>query len=759
MQMRELTALTADILLPALQQAIDAIVIFDERNEIVFYNAAAEALWGRPRAEVMGRDVACLIPLCIRHEHARNASRAAGGELNQMLDTTREIAFSRADGEYVCGELSLSRVRMGDGGQVYYVGVVRNITEETRRARILNLQAEVIQALTGDMPLDDIGHLICRKVESFLPDSIATLMFVEEEHTHWRVISTPALPPRIRDALESTVPTRADRETLVTTPSHAGRLAWDNCQSICRSLGLRSCYATPVQAADGQVVGVFALYLRQSNRFGSWPQRLVGACAPFCALALERQATRAQITQLARHDSLTGLLNRGALHHVLADMIAGAVNRSFAVFMIDINRFRDINDTLGHVLADQCLIEIAIRLRAVARGDCVISRSGGDEFVVVVPDCAGEKIPAMAHELLATLGRPLHIDHNKLTLTCSIGISTFPLNGPDSESLLGHADTAMRQARRDRRGGFRMAIPARNHMAQDRLVLGAALRDSLAHGLLHLHYQPQVRTGTLALSGVEALARWHHPRLGDIFPTRFIAVAEETGQVEAIGHWALGEACRQMALWDREGVHVPTIAVNLSAVHFRDRSLPAYIAGLLGEHDLKPARLTVEITESVMMGNHPDTAEVLQSIRNLGCGLSMDDFGTGYSSLSRLTHLPLTEIKMDRSFITNLEHDRNERAVAMAVIEIGRRLGMTVVTEGVETLRQCALLEELHCDVMQGYLFGEALTADEMVQWVRRGGAAAALACSATSASRPAGTKIIPAAAPPPVNPPTAIRP
>nr|WP_306301734.1 PAS domain S-box protein [Komagataeibacter kakiaceti] len=205
--MRELTALTADILLPALQQAIDAIVIFDERNEIVFYNAAAEALWGRPRAEVMGRDVACLIPLCIRHEHARNASRAAGGELNQMLDTTREIAFSRADGEYVCGELSLSRVRMGDGGQVYYVGVVRNITEETRRARILNLQAEVIQALTGDMPLDDIGHLICRKVESFLPDSIATLMFVEEEHTHWRVISTPALPPRIRDALESTVPT------------------------------------------------------------------------------------------------------------------------------------------------------------------------------------------------------------------------------------------------------------------------------------------------------------------------------------------------------------------------------------------------------------------------------------------------------------------------------------------------------------------------------------------------------------------------
>lgn len=368
MQMRELTTLTADILLPALQQAIDAIVIFDERNEIVFYNAAAETLWGLSRAEVMGRDVACLIPLCMRHEHDRHASRTVEDSLNQIPGTTREIAFTRADGEHVCGELSLSRVRMGEGGHTYHVGVIKNITEEMRRTRTLNLQAEVIQALTGDMPLDDIGHLICRKVESFLPDSIATLMFVEGEHTHWRVISTPALPRRIRDALESTVPTPADREKLVTTPSHAGRLAWDNCQSICRSLGLRSCYATPVQAADGQVVGVFALYLREGNRFGSWPQRLVGACAPFCALALERQATRAQITQLARHDPLTGLLNRAALHHVLTDMIACSVNRSFAVFIIDINRFRDINDTLGHVQADQCLVEIAGRLRVAVRG-------------------------------------------------------------------------------------------------------------------------------------------------------------------------------------------------------------------------------------------------------------------------------------------------------------------------------------------------------------------------------------------------------
>ncbi|WP_241502967.1 sensor domain-containing protein, partial [Komagataeibacter melaceti] len=721
-QMREPTALTTDILLPALQQAVDALVIFDEHDRIVFYNDAAEALWGLPRDDIMGRDVTCLIPLCMRHE----GERPAMGDVTGDALPVREVAFTRPDGEHVCGELTLSRVRLGGRGQTYHVAVVKNMTEEMRRTGILSLQAEVIHALTRDMALDDVGHLICRKVESFLPGSAAALMFVDGEHARWQVIATPSLPPRIRDALRNTAPTPADRDMLATTPSHAGRLAWDNCRSICRSLGLHTCYATPVHGPDRQMVGIFAVYLRDDSRFGAWPQRLVGACAPFCALALERQATRAQIRQLARHDTLTGLLNRTALHQVLTDMIAQAANSHFAVFMIDINRFRDINDTLGYAVADRCLVEIAQRLRMTAPEGCTISRSGGDEFVVVAPECTGDQVPALARTLLAAVGQQFHIDHNRLTLTASMGISTFPRNGPDSESLLGHADTAMRLARRDRRGGFRMAGGARDHMAQDRLVLGAALRDSLAHGLLHLHYQPQVRTGTLELSGVEALARWHHPRLGDIFPTRFIAVAEETGQVEAIGHWALAEACRQMARWDHAGVHVPAIAVNLSAMHFRNRGLPATIAALLEAHGLTPARLTVEITESVMMECCTDTMDVLHAIRKLGCGLSMDDFGTGYSSLSRLTQLPLTEIKMDRSFITNLEHDPNERAVATAVIEIGRRLGMTVVTEGVETLRQCALLEELGCDVMQGYLFGEALTASAMARWVRHGGATAA---------------------------------
>ncbi|WP_264997166.1 putative bifunctional diguanylate cyclase/phosphodiesterase, partial [Komagataeibacter xylinus] len=298
-------------------------------------------------------------------------------------------------------------------------------------------------------------------------------------------------------------------------------------------------------------------------------------------------------------------------------------------------------------------------------------------------------------------------------------ISLFPENGPDGESLLSYAEQAMRQAKRSGLGMTHLARSEDNKAAQDRLLLGSALRESLAQGLLNLQYQPQVDVRNNTLYGVEALSRWNHPTLGNIYPSRFIAVAEETGQIEAIGTWSLERAVQQILEWDAHGIYVPTVAVNLSAGHFRNRNLPGFIARLLSDSKLEPHRLTVEITESVMMTENEDTNMVLQSIRNLGVALSMDDFGTGYSSLSRLTRLPLTEIKIDRSFIMNLEHDANAQAVTTAVIGIGGRLGMTVVTEGVETVRQLDLLCQLGCDVVQGYLFARPMPPEKLEEWLR----------------------------------------
>ncbi|MCE2579149.1 EAL domain-containing protein [Komagataeibacter sp. FNDCR1] len=711
--------LSAEVLLSALEQAIDATVIIDDKNNVIFFNKAAENLWGLPRQDVIGKNVSSLVPLQHRQDHDSfiDTNRRTG--VSKIVGTSREVEFSRSDGEYICGELSLSKVLTGEG-RIYYMGVMKNVTNESQQRKILILQNDVLQALASDMLIQDVADLLCRRVEGFVPGAVAVLMLIMPDG-QLRVLSSPTLPKRFRAALETVQLSPSAMEKLRADPKQANRLVWDSYRSLGISLGLQQCFSTPVKTQTGEVSGIFALYSRDDARHNSWPQRIVDSCIPFCALAFEQNATKQHISHLSNFDSLTGLLNRSSVHKVLEGMIAKQEgNHHFAIFMLDIDRFRDINDALGHVYADQFLVEIAQRIRSIAKDDYIVSRSGGDEFVVAVPNCRNDDAIKFAEMLIATIAKPMQIGQNTLTISCSVGISTFPDNGPDSESLLSNADVAMRQAKIDGRGTYRFANSEKNQVAQDRLVLGSALRDSLARGALNLHYQPQVRTHTLELCGVEALSRWHHPHLGNIFPSRFIAVAEETGQIEAIGRWSLQESCRQMVQWDKDGIHVPTVAVNLSAVHFRNRALPEYISNLLDHYKLTPDRLTVEITESVMMDSSSNTEEVLQAIRNLGAGLSMDDFGTGYSSLSRLTRLPLTEIKIDRSFINDFEHDTNAQAVTMAVIGIGSRLGMTVVTEGVETEQQRRLLEELKCDVMQGYLFAKPLAPKDLEQWVRQ---------------------------------------
>ncbi|PYD68836.1 EAL domain-containing protein [Komagataeibacter swingsii] len=710
--------ISADVLLSAMEQAIDPMVVIDEHNRIILFNAAAERIWGLTRAQVMGQNVSCLVPQADRALHDSYIDRNRETGEGRIVGTSREVEFRRANGEYVCGELSISRVQVGQTGGIYYIAVMKDVTEQSRQRKILILQNEVLQSLASDVTLQEVSDQLCRRVDGFVPGGVAALILFDSARKV-SVTSSPGMPNRYRSALDSMQLTPEQMDALRKDPASSNIVVWDGYSSLARSLGLERCCSSAVISRTGQVMGVFALYLRDDEPSLAWPERVVSTCMPFCALAIEQNQTRQHIAQLSNFDSLTGLMNRTSLHNVIERLIMRGGDSQFSLFMVDIDRFRDINDALGHVNADRFLIEIGRRIRSLVNDEYIVSRSGGDEFIIVVPDCSHKRAEQFAENLINAIARPLQVGENTLSISCSVGISTFPENGPDSESLLSLADSAARQAKEDGRGLYRFAGHEKNQVAQERLMLGSALRDSLAKGMLRLHYQPQVETMTGGLYGVEALSRWHHPTLGNIYPSRFIAVAEDTGQIEAIGRWSLQEACAQMVKWDRDGVHVPTVAVNLSAVHFRNRALPEYIANLLKQHGLTPDRLTVEITESVMMDNSSDTEEVLYAIRKLDVGLSMDDFGTGYSSLSRLTRLPLTEIKIDRSFINDFEHDTNAQAVTMAVIGIGSRLGMTVVTEGVETEQQWRLLEELNCDVMQGYLFAKPLPPEELEKWFR----------------------------------------
>ncbi|QHC34676.1 EAL domain-containing protein [Komagataeibacter xylinus] len=703
--------------LQLLEGVPEGVVVIDGQNSIVFFNAAAEAMWGYSRKDVIGRNAAMLLPDGMRDEHDALINRNRQTGVNTIVGTSREIMFQNQAGDHIPAELAISAVEMVPEGEKYYLASIKGITDESHRRNILDLQNTVFRSLSTDMMIGEIADLVCREIETFVPDTVALLMLVDENRK-LEILSGVGFPRRYAAALENVVLSDADMTALAQTPSDADTVVWNNYYSLGISLGLHHCWASSILSAQGQVSGILALFSRNPGHGHEGARRIVDGCVPFCGVVIEQYAARQHIAHLVRYDPLTGFFNRAALHDFLDKQVGQPGDHHFAVVMLNLDRFRDINEALGHANGDLFLKVVSERIRRLSRSHYVLGRSSADEFIIILPETDEAGAIRFAQALIKGLTQPVDVHNNYIVPSLGIGISMFPHTGSDSESLISLAESAMRQVKKEAPGTYRIAIPDDHSAAQDRLLLGSALRKTLEEGRLALHYQPQIDGRSGQLYGVEALARWHHPHLGNIFPSRFIAVAEATGQIEAIGTWSLQEACQQIVAWERAGIHVPTVAVNLSAGHFRKRQLPVTIDQLLKAYAIGPHRLTVEITESVMMDENPDTMAVLHAIRAMGVGLSMDDFGTGFSSLSRLTRLPLTEIKIDRSFIMNLEHDANAQAVTTAVIGIGSGLGMTVVTEGVETPEQKALLQTLHCDVMQGYLFSKPLPPDALGQWL-----------------------------------------
>ncbi|WP_282705198.1 putative bifunctional diguanylate cyclase/phosphodiesterase [Zestomonas thermotolerans] len=496
---------------------------------------------------------------------------------------------------------------------------------------------------------------------------------------------------------------------------------WADYKHLALPLGLRACWSVPIKSSTGRVLGTFAFYYREPCSPSPLHERLVEVSVHLCALALEREESRSHIRQLAYYDSLTGLPNRSLLHIRAEEALAEVARQedSLAVLFIDVDRFKQVNDSLGLTAGDELLRVIAERLGRWRQHSDIVSRMSVDEFVLVLPYCGSEQITEKVEQVKSILTAPVSIAGTLFKPSISIGISLYPGDGQDITSLIHRADMAMSQAKQAERGGFRFYSPELNSIAQERLALENALREALTDGSLQLYYQPQVCLDDGRLYGLEALARWHHPVLGDISPVRFIPLAEDCGLIGGLGLWALREACRQLAEWRRNGLEVPTVAVNLSPTNFHNLELPAFIEQVLTSHGLQPGDLTLEITESVLMDSNPGTLETLHAVHEQGVRLSMDDFGTGYSSLSYLRRLPIQELKLDRSFVLDLEHDATNRALSEAVIRLGESLDLTVVAEGIESEAQHRLLAEQGYHVAQGYLFARPLAAPDLAAWLR----------------------------------------
>jgi diguanylate cyclase (GGDEF)-like protein/PAS domain S-box-containing protein len=434
-----------------------------------------------------------------------------------------------------------------------------------------------------------------------------------------------------------------------------------------------------------------------------------------------RKQAEDRLQFLASHDPLTRLPNRSALIEAIDHAIIDSAEAvpALAVMFIDLDRFKLINDSFGHQAGDEVLHEIAARLTQAAERFGLVARLGGDEFTLLVRDFdSHEALGRMAEEVLAALARPMRVEQHEVFVSGSIGISVYPNDGIDASTLLKNADAAMYRAKEAGKNTYQFFDADMNTQTFERLLMESGLRQALERGEFELHYQPQLSCDGMTLEGVEALIRWRHPQLGLVPPVRFIPLAEETGLIKPIGAWVLREACYQMVAWDRTGLAVPRLAVNLSARQFEQHTLLNEVNDVLAATGLQPARLELEITESMLMQNPQEAVLLLRELKALGVKLSIDDFGTGYSSLSTLKRFPLDYLKVDRSFIEGLPDDGDSAAITEAIIAMARKLHFTVIAEGVETAAQGAFLRQAGCAILQGYFFSKPLPASELAQWL-----------------------------------------
>jgi diguanylate cyclase (GGDEF)-like protein/PAS domain S-box-containing protein len=439
-----------------------------------------------------------------------------------------------------------------------------------------------------------------------------------------------------------------------------------------------------------------------------------------------RKLDERRIRHLASHDALTALPNRAAFSELLnaARESARRHSRALAVMFVDLDRFKVINDTLGHEAGDEVLCEVARRLRNTLRASDVVARLGGDEFVIMIPELdSTSQAETTARKVLGALIAPMTIGGRELTLTASIGLALYPQDGADEQSLMKNADAAMYRAKEAGRNNYKFHNAASDRRSLERLAMETSLRRGLERSEFFLNYQPRVSLASGAVTGVEALARWRHPELGVVPPGEFIALAEETGAIHEIGGWVLQAACVQAAQWHRAGLPPVQLAVNVSARQFANDNLVAQISSALQASGLAPQRLELEITESAVAQNVERAVQILSAVRALGVRVALDDFGTGYSSLAQLKRFPIDTIKVDRAFVAELPHNADDAAIAHAIITMGRRLRRVVVAEGVETQAQYEFLKAHGCDEMQGFLVSQPLGAEDCAEFLRGAGA------------------------------------
>ncbi|HEY8857247.1 MAG TPA: EAL domain-containing protein [Rugosibacter sp.] len=657
--------------------------------------------------------------------------------------TIKEYPLSLPQGE-VWRSLSMSQKPIA-GKAPRFIALIRDITarkiDEQKLARMTQLYATLSQcnqAIVRCQSEEELFPIICHDAVTFGGFKMAVIGRVDAAHE--RVVPVASYGDGKEYLADIQTSIRADDPL---GQGSVGRAVRENTPYWCQDFqhepmlapwhehgarfGWGSLAALPL-TCDGAVVGVFVIYDSKPDVFDETAKNLLLEMAMDISFALEhyaheksRQESTARIERLVNYDPLTELPNRVLLrdrvHQAIAN--AGRTGQSLALMFLDLDHFKNINDSLGHSIGDELLRSVSMRLRNAVREQDTVSRWGGDEFILLLPECTIEGATRVAEKLLAVFDAPYQAENHELNSSPSIGIALYPVDGNDFDSLIRAADAAMYRAKHDGRNTFRFFTAAMQARSQRFLELETALRTALKNDEIFLHYQPQFAIADGRLIGAEALARWQHPALGPISPGEFINVAEMSGQIIQLGAWVMQHAVRQAKAWQEEGLPAMTIAVNLSAAQFRQSNLIAQIKTILNEAELSSRYLELELTESLAMEDPLAAIKIIDALHAEGIALSIDDFGTGYSSLAYLKRFKISKLKIDQSFVRDIANDQNDRAIVDAIITMAHSLGFTTIAEGVETAEQLAFLREHGCHEVQGYYFSKPLPADEFKAFVQ----------------------------------------
>ncbi|MGK0523857.1 MAG: diguanylate cyclase (GGDEF)-like protein/PAS domain S-box-containing protein [Pseudomonadales bacterium] len=661
-----------------LESAADGIIISTSDGCIVRINREAERIFGYPREDLVGRSVNELIPVRHRKAHGTYHSRYTRRPKARTMGGT--IAALRKDGDEVSVEISLSPVQ--DGSQQRVIAVVRDVTQR------LKIEADRQRLLS---------------IMDATPD--VTAMFTVDRKL---IYLNPAGRRLLRDVpIEGVESQRFD--DLLTAESL--QLICDQAMPKALSDGLWSGELKLWSEAAGEIP-VLLLLIAHINENGK--ERHLSAIARNIS---ERKRFEAELLQRATHDQLTGLANRVLFEDRLKQAIYQAQRDGLmvAVVFIDLDNFKLINDTMGHAIGDMLLREIGRRLETHLRKHDTKARLGGDEFAVILDRLfRPEDAISIVQNLGDALRQPTRLKGRELTVTTSMGVSVFPADGRNTETLLMHADTAMYQAKSAGRNRHSFFVPSMNLQVSERLNIENDLRHAVARDELRLHYQPVIDAKTKVVVGSEALLRWQHPKHGFMQPDRFIPIAEESDLIIEIGQWVLEQACLQARKWQDAGLIPGFVAVNVSARQLREPALTQTVQKALEISGLAPYMLELELTEGSVLQGTAIARQILDEIQGLGVRLVADDFGTGYSSLSFLKRFKFDKVKIDREFVRDMLTDQGDAAIVKATIAMAHAFGATAVGEGVETRFQADVLLRCGCDLLQGYFFGKPMSALEL---------------------------------------------